>query len=182
MGPAHLSRGAVVTAMGATGRALAQFNVAHARWPLDDPRMGGFVAASTAMNALAERSPGFLWRRDDAGGTLLIDGDPRMTWTLSLWQGPQALADFAFRTAHRRFFRRRPEWFGPLAGAAIVLWWTTPSDRPDLAEACRRKALLDTRGPGPDAFGWEAFPALAELRRRADEDGGTAALRHQVQA
>ena len=44
------------------GTHLAQLNVGHARFPTDDPRMAEFMGALDAVNALAERSPGFVWR------------------------------------------------------------------------------------------------------------------------
>lgn len=178
MGAAHLSRRAMVAlrdmgAAGAQGVLLAQFNLAHARWPLDHPGMAGFTDNVARMNALADRHPGLVWRHPDDGQ--LVGGDPRMTWTLSLWRNAGALADFAFRTAHRRFFRERASWFGPMEGAALVMWWQPDGRQPALSDAVARKALLDRDGPGPHAFGWEAFPQLARLRGRADGVGSTAA-------
>ncbi|MEO0999196.1 MAG: DUF3291 domain-containing protein [Pseudomonadota bacterium] len=144
--------------------ALAEFNIAHARWPLEDPRMADFRENTKRMNALAARSPGFLWRLDGAEADALIDGDPRMTWTLSVWETAEALAHFAFRTVHRQFFRRRAEWFPVLDHVAITLWEVAPDARPTLAEALQRKARLDAEGPGAHAFGWERFPHLQQLR------------------
>lgn len=154
--------------------AIAQFNIAYARWPLDDPRMAGFTDNVVRMNALAERHPGFIWRVGSDKAKELIDGGPRMTWTLSLWQSPEALADFAFRTAHRRFFRARADWFEKLAEAPIVFWETDAAARPELAEARARKARFDREGPGDWGFGWERFADLAALRAAADGTGSTA--------
>ncbi|MEM1316296.1 MAG: DUF3291 domain-containing protein [Pseudomonadota bacterium] len=141
--------------------AIAQFNVARARWPLDDPRMAEFSDNIARMNALAERSPGFLWR--DPGKAEAL-GDPRMTWTLSLWESAEALAAFAFNTAHRRFFARRDLWFPALEHPAIVLWQAAPLPRPTLAEAERRLWALHRDGPSDEAFGWERFEALRARR------------------
>jgi hypothetical protein len=41
---------------------IAQMNVASARYPLDDPRIAEFVGLLDEVNALAEGSPGFVWR------------------------------------------------------------------------------------------------------------------------
>ena len=41
---------------------LAQINVARVRSPLGDPIMAEFEAALAEINALAEASPGFVWR------------------------------------------------------------------------------------------------------------------------
>ncbi len=146
---------------------LAQFNIARARWPLDDPRMADFENNLGRINSLARRSPGFVWQLE--GETLgeggeVIYGDPRMTWTLSVWESAEALAEFAFRTVHRRFFQRRADWFPVLEESHLVMWEIADDHRPDHAEAMARKAKLDAEGPTDDAFGWERFPHLAALR------------------
>jgi hypothetical protein len=41
---------------------LAQANIAYMRSPITDPAMADFVAQLGAINALADRSPGFVWR------------------------------------------------------------------------------------------------------------------------
>jgi hypothetical protein len=41
---------------------LAQVNVATLRAPLDGPELAGFVAQLEPINALADHSPGFVWR------------------------------------------------------------------------------------------------------------------------
>jgi hypothetical protein len=47
---------------------VGQFNIARGRAPLDDPEMSGFVARLAEINALADASPGFVWRlQDDTG-------------------------------------------------------------------------------------------------------------------
>ena len=51
------------------GTHLAQLNVGHIRYATDDPRMAEFMGALDAVNALAERSPGFVWRLKDEAAT-----------------------------------------------------------------------------------------------------------------
>lgn len=41
---------------------LAHFNWATLKAPVGDPRVAPFVDAVPKVNALAERSPGFVWR------------------------------------------------------------------------------------------------------------------------
>ena len=41
---------------------IAQVNIARMREPLDNPVMAGFVARLDEINALADGSPGFVWR------------------------------------------------------------------------------------------------------------------------
>ena len=52
---------------------LAQANVARLRAPLDSPELAGFVAALDPVNALADSSPGFVWRlqTEDGNATAL---------------------------------------------------------------------------------------------------------------
>ena len=42
---------------------IVQINLATGMYPLDDPRMAGFVSRLDEVNALADRSPGFVWWR-----------------------------------------------------------------------------------------------------------------------
>src|SRR5438876_11271225 len=47
---------------------LAQLNIGRVRAPLEDPIMQGFVDRLADLNALADASPGFVWRlQTDAG-------------------------------------------------------------------------------------------------------------------
>ncbi len=47
---------------------VAQVNIARIKAPLDDPLMAGFVARLDEINALADRSPGFVWRLQTSEG------------------------------------------------------------------------------------------------------------------
>jgi len=61
------------------GYQLAQVNVARLREPLTSPLLADFVAALEPINALADRSPGFVWRLQteagDATDVRLFDDD-----------------------------------------------------------------------------------------------------------
>jgi len=47
---------------------LVQINIGRIKAPLDDPSMAGFVARLDDLNALADRSPGFVWRLQTSEG------------------------------------------------------------------------------------------------------------------
>ena len=47
---------------------IAQINIAHMRAPLTDPIMEDFVAQLAPINALADQSPGFIWRLQSEDG------------------------------------------------------------------------------------------------------------------
>ncbi|MEX2518427.1 MAG: DUF3291 domain-containing protein [Paracoccaceae bacterium] len=143
---------------------LAQFNIARARWPLQDERMKVFNDNTERMKTLAARSPGFIWQLSGDGAKQIIWDDPQMTWTVSLWRDAEALANFAFRTVHRQFFQRRAEWFPVLDHVWFALWEIEEGRNPTLAEALEKKARFDRQGPSEDVFGWERFPHLRALR------------------
>jgi hypothetical protein len=135
---------------------LAQVNVAHALAPLDSPELTGFMDLLEPLDALARRSPGFVWRPHAAEldpGDLVVFGD--LAWTvvnLSVWASVEALRDFTFAGAHGVAVRRRRDWFAPPTGPAGALWWVPAGHRPPFAEAHGRLEQLRRHGPGPDAF------------------------------
>jgi Domain of unknown function (DUF3291) len=141
-------------------RHLAQFNVARIRYLLDDPRMAEFVDNVARVNALAEQIEGFVWRLQDASGhamNMTVYGDPTLLPNLTLWQSPQALERFVWQTLHGRFYRRREDWFEPIA-TPLVMWWVPAGTRPTMAEGVKRRDHLIAHGPSEQAFGWESLP------------------------
>jgi hypothetical protein len=139
-------------------RQLAQFNIARIRYPLDDPRMAEFVDNVERVNGLAEQIEGFVWRLQDESGHAMgmtVYGDPRLLPNLTVWDNVQALERFVWRTLHRRFYERRAEWFVPVEGPPLALWWIPAGYRPPLAEGVERLDHLKAHGPSDHAFGWE---------------------------
>jgi hypothetical protein len=134
---------------------LAQINVARLLHALDDPRIAEFVDNLDRVNALAERSEGFIWRLKDETGNatgIEFDADPRVIVNMSVWETIEALEAFAYKTMHRRFVQRRKEWFELFGAAYVALWWVEDGHRPDPAEGRHRLAHLDAYGPSPNAF------------------------------
>jgi hypothetical protein len=104
---------------------LAQLNIGRARYPLDDPRMAGFMNALDAINAVAERSPGFVWRMQSESGNatdIKFTDDPQMISNMSVWESAETLEQFVWNTAHRRIYARKHEWFEQPAQAIFVMW------------------------------------------------------------
>jgi hypothetical protein len=138
-----------------TGHHLAQLNVGHLRKPLDAPESAGFMNGLKPINALADASPGFVWRLTDEGGEdatgLRPNGDD-MIVNLSVWESLRTLWDFAYRSDHLDFVRRRKEWFVRMEGPVAVLWWVPAGHIPPVEEALSRLAHLRDEGPGPHAF------------------------------
>jgi hypothetical protein len=153
---------------------LAQVNIALLREPLDSPLLAGFVAALDPLNALADSSPGFVWRLQGNGdsGTSGGFGDDRIIVNMSTWESLDALADFAYKSAHAAVMRDRKKWFEAMREAYLALWWVPAGHRPTVREAEERVACLRLRGPTPHAFTFkQPFPSpdLAHPEPRHDE-------------
>lgn len=133
---------------------LAQLNVARLVAPLDSPVLTDFVANLERINALAERSPGFVWRlqTEDGDATGIRHFGDDMLVNLSVWRDVAALHDFVYRTAHVEIMRRRMEWFERMDAAYMVLWWVASGRRPTLEEAEARLDRLREAGPTAEAF------------------------------
>jgi len=144
---------------------LAQVNIARLRAPLTDPAMAEFAAALAEINALAEAAPGFVWRLQDASGdatSIHAFPDPLVLVNMSVWSELVPLQDYAYRSAHGRYFARRAEWFEKADGAHLALWWIPVGHTPTVAEAKERLAMIDARGATPAAFTFrESFPPPA---------------------
>jgi len=148
---------------------LAQLNIGRMRYPTDDLRVADFMDNLDRVNAIADRSPGFVWRLQDESGNatgIHTFDDPHMLVNMSVWQSTEDLERFVWQTLHVRFYRRRAEWFEMLESHHAVMWWVDPGHIPDLAEAKERLAELDENGPSGRAFGWADLPA-ARLWRQA---------------
>ena len=136
---------------------LAQFNIARIAYPLDDPRMAEFADNVHLVNGIADQIEGFVWRlKDDSGHAMnmRVYDDPRILPNLTVWENAQALERFVWRTLHRRFYLRRQEWFVPVDGPPLVMWWIPAGHRPSLAEGVERLDELRAQGPSARAFGW----------------------------
>ncbi|MGZ8501660.1 MAG: DUF3291 domain-containing protein [Candidatus Limnocylindrales bacterium] len=145
------------------GRHLAELNIGRTVAPMDDPLMADFVANLDRINALGDASPGFVWRLlDESGSATSIRAfdDPRMIVNLTVWESIEALREYAYRSGHVEFLRRRREWFVPLDGPSLVLWWVPAGHRPTVKEARKRLDRLAAEGPTPEAFTLKtAFPS-----------------------
>lgn len=141
---------------------IAQLNVGTILYAPDDPRMSGFMNRLDEINALAEQSPGFVWRlQSESGNATDIDvgGDPSFLVNMSVWSSVEALFEFVYKTTHREVLVKRREWFEKPADMYQVLWWVPTGHRPTTDEALQRLARLKQDGPGPGAFNFrKKFP------------------------
>jgi hypothetical protein len=133
---------------------LAQLNIAVMKESLESPSMADFVANLDRINALAERSDGFVWRLkdDDNNATAFRPLGPETLVNLSVWRDVESLGGYVYRTAHAEIMRRRREWFARMRESHFVLWWVPEGTRPTVAQALERLERLRAAGPSPDAF------------------------------
>jgi hypothetical protein len=134
---------------------LAQVNIGRVRAPLDDPSMEGFRTQLAPINALADSTPGFVWRlQTEDGHAMAIRPfeDERMAINLSVWESLDALQQFVYRSAHVAPLRDRKQWFEPMEGPILALWWIPIGHIPTVEEAKERLRHLAERGPTRHAF------------------------------
>ena len=142
---------------------LAQLNIGIIKGPIDGPVMAEFVANLEPINALAERTPGFVWRlQTEEGNATAIRPYPEnenMAVNMSVWKDVDSLRLFVFHSEHVAIMRRRREWFEKMDEAFLVLWWVPKGHKPTIEEAKARLETLRRKGPSAEAFTFrQAYP------------------------
>jgi hypothetical protein len=142
---------------------LAQINVGRLVAAPGDPRVEPFFDALDRVNAVADASPGFIWRLQDESGnatTLRPTADPLFAVNMSVWTDADALFAFVYRSAHTPEMARRREYFERFDGAYQALWWVAAGHIPSIDEGLAALWRLDRYGPTPQAFTFKSrFPA-----------------------
>jgi hypothetical protein len=141
---------------------LAQLNIGIIRGSMDSPVMAEFAANLERINALAERSPGFVWRlQTEEGDATAIRPfeDENMLINMSVWRDVESLSTYVYSSAHIEVMRRRREWFERMHDAYLVLWWVPKGYRPTVADAIAKLEVLRAKGATVEAFTFrQAFP------------------------
>ena len=139
-------------------RHIAHFNWATLLAPVGNDKVAGFVNAVPKVNALAERSPGFVWRSGneaelaaEAGWPLFV-GNDELIASFSVWESPEALRAYVYQTVHSAFFRRAEEWFDPDAARGHALWYVPVGHVPTITEAWEKVEALAETGPTDAVF------------------------------
>jgi hypothetical protein len=143
---------------------LAQVNIGRFRAPIDSSIMEGFRTQLDPINALADASPGFVWRlqTEDGNATAIrpYENDDLMAINMSVWESLESLQHFVYKSAHVGTLRGRKQWFEPIEGPILALWWIPVGHIPTIAEARERLRHLEEHGPTPHAFTFRTpFPA-----------------------
>lgn len=117
--------------------------------------MAGFVARLDPLNAIADDSPGFVWRMaDDTADDIAarIFGADRIIFNMSVWETIEALETYVYKSNHIEAVRKRAEWFEKSEKAPFVLWWVDAGHQPTIEEAKSRFDKLWDSGPSVAAF------------------------------
>lgn len=125
------------------------------RAPMEDPLMEGFVERIASLNALADSSPGFIWRLQTEDGdatSIRVFDDDLTLFNLSVWESIEALEAYVYQSRHVSVVQKRAEWFERPNKSPLVLWWVRAGHIPTEEEAERRLQMLWQNGPGPEAF------------------------------
>jgi len=152
---------------------LAQVNIGRVKAPVEDPMMAGFVSRLDEINALADRSPGFVWRLQTSVGNATYfrpyPQDDRILINMSVWESIEALRHYVYKTAHAELLRQRESWFEKFSGTYTALWWVPARHRPGMDEATKRLAHLEQHGPTQFAFTFKmTFEPDEQFQRAID--------------
>ena len=155
---------------------LAVFNIGRLRAPMDDPLIDDFRNNLDRINALAEESPGFVWRlQDESGNATNITPypDPMVITNMAVWESIDELADFTYRSGHLEQLRRRRDFFEPMTRrvprALVDPRGPRPDDgRGDGAPRAPPRARAHARTPSPSAIA--SSPATTRSREGSDLD------------
>ena len=145
---------------------LAQINIARMRAPIDDPVMADFVSQLPPINALAEESPGFVWRlQSDSGDatSIKVYDDDMVIINLTVWEDVESLRQYVYKSAHSGVMRDRRRWFEKFEGPYYTMWWIPSGHMPDPQEGRERLEYLRQRGDSAYAFSFkQVFPRPGE--------------------
>lgn len=149
---------------------IAQVNIGRIRAPLDDALMEGFVSRLEEINALADASPGFVWRLQTSEGNATYFrpyNDDRILLNMSVWETIASLRNYVYGTAHVELLRERHAWFEKFKGVYMALWWVPAGHIPGMDEAKKRLAYLEEHGPTQFAFNFKTVFEPDEAFQRA---------------
>lgn len=145
---------------------IAEINIARMLEPLDSPIMAEFANNLDQINALAESSPGFVWRLVGEGNdatSLRPFEDDMIIVNMSVWESVDQLKNYAYKSNHTDFLRKRKQWFHLMKDAYFCMWWVKAGHTPTVREAKEHLDHLRTHGETATAFTFKTlFPPPGE--------------------
>ncbi|HMF52783.1 MAG TPA: DUF3291 domain-containing protein [Edaphobacter sp.] len=150
---------------------LAQINIARLLHPIDDPRIADFVRELDPINALAEQSPGFIWRLKSPEGNatdIAYSEDPFVIVNMSVWVSLDTLKDYIYRSRHLEIFKQRRSWFEKMDKPHYCLWWIPAGHAPTVTEGRQRLEHYQLHGSTPHSFWFsEPYPVQVLAQSKA---------------
>ncbi|MDO7173796.1 DUF3291 domain-containing protein [Mariniflexile sp. AS56] len=146
---------------------IAEINIARMKGvSMDDPIMKEFVDNVNAVNEIAEKSNGFVWRlldEDKEAANFSPFTDEQVIINISVWETIASLETFMYKTFHSDFLKRRKEWFYAYGKVATAMWWIPKGDVPTIQEAAEKLEYIQKNGPSEVAFSFRyQFPKPGE--------------------
>ncbi|MEP6614636.1 MAG: DUF3291 domain-containing protein [Mucilaginibacter sp.] len=145
---------------------IAQINIAKMLAPIDSPVMAEFVANLDGINALAEGSPGFVWRLKEEGNnatSIKVYDDDFIIVNMSVWENTDALRQFVYQSHHVEIFKQRRQWFEKMSDMHMALWYIPSDYTPTAMDGVERLNYLRNNGETPFAFSFKKQFTVEEL-------------------
>lgn len=139
---------------------LVHANIAIAREPLDHPVMQGFMDLADEIDALGQRSPGFISQPVPEDEGAVYTGNQLLN--LSIWDSVEDLRAFTHSGEHLAAMGHRAEWFVQGEQYNYVLYWEKRGVLPSEREVARRLTYLRQHGPTPFAFTFDKSYSVEE--------------------
>jgi hypothetical protein len=133
---------------------LAQVNIGRLTAPLDSPILAGFVNNLDRINALAEESPGFVWRLVGEGNdatSLRPYDDDMIIVNMSVWESVEQLQAYVYKSDHTDIMRGRKQWFSKM-DFYMCMWWVRVGHIPTVKEAKERLEHMEQHGESAHSF------------------------------
>ena len=145
---------------------LAQINIALAKASMEDPLMSTFVERLEEINKLADGSPGFVWRlQTESGDATAIHpyNDDRIIVNMSVWESPEQLKNYVYKSAHSDVMRQRKTWFEKFDKMYYAMWWIPAGHIPTIDEAKERLEHIQKYGESKFSFSFaKLYPVPGE--------------------
>jgi Domain of unknown function (DUF3291) len=113
------------------------------------------VAQLAPVNAVADQTPGFVWRLQTESGdatSLKVYDDEMMIVNLTVWESVSALREFVYKNAHHGVLRDRKRWFEKIDVPYYAMWWIPAGQLPSVEEGKERLEYLHQHGDSVYAF------------------------------
>jgi hypothetical protein len=123
-----------------------------------DEIMEGFVRRLDSVNAVADASPGFVWRyetEDEEPEEVRVFGDESILFNMSVWESIEDLEAFVYSSNHLEVLQKKSRWFERSTRAPLVLWWVESGHIPSVEEAKQRFDILWRDGRSAAAFSFK---------------------------